>query len=434
MTTTLEPDVHVPDARSAAPSRTQAAPSPTFADASDDIDKTSRQASTALMWTCLVLAPFIAFVGFYLSFHNLTAAAHDRFGFPTIGQARLFALGVDGAIVLFLAGDLFFVSRGRHAYPVLRPAAHLMTVGTIWFNATAMGPITEHWDKAIPHAFMPVLFVVTIEAGRHYLIQAAELEMGLGRQSAPFARWILAPRVTFAMWSRMKQWGYTYEEVMDLEQERAIYGVWLEHREELEAGHEEGMVSALDRLPITMKKFGMSVDDALALPDKMRRQAQERDQRATAAEIHLSLAAEKAAADAEAQRLQIQGEIDRVRASVAAETGIAEARAEASTAGARLEATSAVAAAKRAAEAADRQAEIEAAAEQSAKVAEESAKEQAALAKAAQESAKIAEAKRQEAEAKRITAEESAKEQAALAKVAEESAKIARAEQQTAEA
>ncbi|MFC3238235.1 DUF2637 domain-containing protein, partial [Streptomyces nitrosporeus] len=189
---------------------TRPSPSGTFEDAAAGTSPgTAKRASTALMLTCLVLGPFIAFAGFYLSFHNLTDAAQDRFGFPTVGQARLFSLSVDGAIVLFLAGDLFFVSRGRRTYWMLRPAAHLMTAGTIYFNATAHGDVLKHLDKALPHAFMPVLFVVTIEAARYYLIQAAALEMGLGRTGAPLARWILAPRVTFGMWSRMKQWGYT---------------------------------------------------------------------------------------------------------------------------------------------------------------------------------------------------------------------------------
>ncbi|WP_406377064.1 DUF2637 domain-containing protein (plasmid) [Streptomyces virginiae] len=441
MTTTLEPGVHVPaparpeapSPTSAVPSRTSAEPSPTFAEAPVEAPETTRKAGIALGLVCLVLAPFVATVGFYLSFHNLSQAGLDRFGFPTLNQAKLFAGGVDGAIVLFLAADLFFVSRGRRTYWLLRPMAHVMTGATIYFNAAAHGVILDHLDKALAHAFMPVLFVICVEAGRHYLVQAAALEMGLDR-GIPFTRWFFAPGTTWAMFSRMKVWGYSYETVMELERDRAVYNVWLEHREELEAGHKEGEVSALDRLPQTMKKFGMSVDDALALPDKMRRDDQKRRQDAEAASLRLDLEKEKADAEAEKERLRVQAEIDAVRASVKANTGIAEARAEAATAGARLQATTAVTAAKRAAEESDRRAAAEAAAEESTKVAEERAKAEAANAKVAEASAKLAEAERQEREAKRLAAEDKAKEEAALAKVAEESAKKAIAEQQTAEA
>ncbi|MEU8886108.1 DUF2637 domain-containing protein [Streptomyces hydrogenans] len=448
MTTTVEPIHRVPapadTTERTASSGTRTAPSPTQASASGTFEdtpdaapvtdpKTTERASTALMWACLILAPFIAFVGFYLSFHNLTAAAQNRFGFPTIGQARLFALGVDGAIVLFLAGDLFFVSRGRRTYWMLRPAAHLMTAATIWFNATAHGSLAQHWDKAIPHAAMPILFVVTIEAARHYLIQAAALEMGLGRTGAPLARWILAPRMTWAMWSRMKQWSYTYEEAMALEQKRAIYGVWLQHREELEAGHEEGMVNALDRLPMTMKRFGLSVEDALALPDTMRREAQERQQKAEVAKLHLALAKEKADAEAEIERLKVQGDIDRVRASVKAGTGVAEAEGEAAEATARLQAATTLQAAERAATAAQRQADAEEAAEESARIATAEAQKKAALAKVAEDQARVLEAQRKQTEESSKLAIAKAQEKAALAKVAEDEARVLEGQRKVAE-
>ncbi|WP_327419716.1 DUF2637 domain-containing protein [Streptomyces sp. NBC_01233] len=445
MITTMEPGVHAPaPTRTDPPSRTPAVPSPTPAPASTTVadapaqapaatPQTTRRASIALGLVCLFFAPFVAFVGFYLSFGNLSMAGFERFGFPTMNKAKLFAGGVDGAIVLFLAADLFAVSRGRRAYRLLRPMAHVMTGATIWFNATAHGPVLDNLDKALPHAAMPILFVVCVEAGRDYLVQAASLEMGLGRQSAPLARWFLDPRTTFAMWSRMKQWDKTYDEAMDLERRRAIYGVWLEHREELEAGHEDGQVSVLDKLPMKMKKFGLTVEEALALPDQMKADDQKRRQQAAAAKLQLELAEEKADAEAEKERLRVQGEIDRVRASVNADTGIAEARAEAATAGARLEATTALTAAQRAADAAEREAAAEAAAEESAKVATERAKEKAALAKVAEDDARVLEAERKKAEESAKLAVEQAKEKAALAKVVEDEARVLEGQRKVAE-
>ncbi|MFE3907218.1 DUF2637 domain-containing protein [Streptomyces sp. NPDC059153] len=445
MTTTVEPMHRVlapvdtaarpaPSPTRTKPSRTSPEPSATFEDAPVTTPETTRRASIALGVVCLAFAPFVAFVGFYLSFGNLSMAGFERFGFPTMNKAKLFAGGVDGAIVLFLAADLFMVSRGRRPYPLLRPAAHLMTAATIYFNATAHGAIAEHLDKALPHAAMPILFVVCVEAGRHYLIQVAALEMGIDRQSAPLARWFLDPRTTFAMWSRMKQWDKTYDDAMELERERAIYGVWLEHREELEAGHEEGQVSVLDKLPMKMKKFGLSVDEALALPDKMRDDEQERRQQADAAKLQRQLASEKAEAEAEAERLRIQGEIDRVRASVKAGTGVAEAEAEATEAQARLQATTTLNAAQRAADEAERRAAAEDAAEESAKVATERAKEKAARAKLVEESAKEVAALAKVTAEKALVAEAEAKEKAEKAKAAEESAKVAEADRRVAEA
>ncbi|MFJ4577527.1 DUF2637 domain-containing protein [Streptomyces sp. NPDC088846] len=435
MTTTIEPPITAPAPVVRPASGTRPTPSATPVDASPaqqtEARRVSRKTKISLIAFGITGSVLIGVIGFLLSFDNLTAAG-VRWGFGD--RASWFAVGVDVSILTFLVVDLILVIFDvRFGLP--RFLAHLMTGATVFFNATAHGSPFEHPVRSVAHGLMPVFFVAGIEAGRRLLIKQAALERGREHDPIPLNRWALAPIATTRLFRRMKLWEIrSYTTAVDLERNRAIYEVWLKHREELESGKEDDQVGELDRLPMTMKKFGMSVEEALALPDKMRRDEQERKQKAAAAELHLTLAAEKSDAEAETERLRIQGEIDRVRASVKADTGVAEAEADAAEATARLQATTALQAAERAATAAERQAAAEADAEQSVKVAEAKAKEKAERAKLAEESAKeTAElAKKKASEA--LVAEADAKKSAAEAKTAEESAKVAEADRRVAEA
>ncbi|MGW2866426.1 DUF2637 domain-containing protein [Streptomyces sp. NPDC001205] len=431
MTTTVEPQTAAPSPATPAAAHT---PSRTEATSSRTSETRPTVQERLTFWLSAVGIPgalLIGAIGFGLSFHNLTAAG-EKWGFGD--NANWFAIGVDASIVTFLVIDLLLTLIGVR-FGLLRLLAHLMTLATIVFNAAAFGSPLDHPVRSAAHGLMPVLFIVGVEAGRRVLLKHAALQKGKEYEPIGLNRWLLAPLSTWSTWRRMQIWDVpSYSKMLTMEQDRAVYRAWLDHRQEIEAGHKKGNVSALDRLPITMRRFGLTVDEALALPDKMRRDELRRTQEAERRALALTLEQEKATAEAEKQRLRMQADIAAVRAEVEAETTVAQARAESAGATARLEAATVLSAAERAAEETARRAAAEKTAEESAKIATERAKEQAALAKTAQESAKIAEANRLEAEAKRLTAEESAKEQAALAKVTEESAKAALAEQQIAEA
>jgi hypothetical protein len=391
----------------------------------------SRTTKIWLIGLGIVGSVVIGSIGFLLSFDNLTRAG-ERWGFGD--RSSWFAAGVDASILTFLVVDLILVIFDVK-FGLLRRLAHLMTAATVFFNATAHGNPLDHPVRSLAHGLMPVLFVSGIEAGRRVLIKQAALERGREHDPIPAHRWFLAPWATWSLFRRMRLWDVrSYTLAVTLERDRAIYDVYLKHREELEAGHEEGKVGALDRLPMTMKRFGLSVDDALALPAKMKRDEQQRQQDAAHEALLLELDKERGEAEAEKQRLLMQGEIDRVRASVKADTGVAGAEAETAEAEARLRATTVLNAAQRAAAAAERQAAAEAAAEESAKIAEERSKEQAANAQAAEDAARVLEADRKQAEESARIAAAQANEQAVNAQAAEDAARVLEADRRAAEA
>ncbi|MFJ6239530.1 DUF2637 domain-containing protein [Streptomyces griseus] len=395
----------------------------------------------------------VAAIGFWLSFGNLTDAARTKFGFDPGASSLMFALGVDATIVVCLIGDLMFAAKGR-AFWLLRPVAHAFTVLTIYLNATAHDLLRE----AVPHAAMPIVFVVLVEAGRHYLVQEAHLEMGIGRDPIPWHRWILHPISTGRIFRTMKIWEMTYTQVRTQRRELAIYRVWLAHREEIEAGLEAGQVGVLDRLPVLLAPHGVPVEKALALPARMRRAEQQRTQRQEREALDLKAEAERHARElehreeleataAEAERLKAAGELAQLRARVTGQEKVALAEADGATAAAELAAQTTLAAARRAATEEDRRTALEEAAEETArtaeakrKAAEEAARATEADRKTAEDQARIARAKADEARATadeaaaKVAAEEAARESAARSKAtAEDLAKAAEIELRAAE-
>lgn len=373
----------------------------------------------------------VAAIGFWLSFGNLTEAAHTKFGFTPGTTSILFALGVDATIVVCMIGDLMFAARGR-AFWLLRPVAHAFTALTIYLNATAHDQLRE----AVPHAAMPIVFVVLVEAGRHFLVQEAELEMGIGRDPIPWHRWILHPISTAGIFRTMKIWEMTYTQVRTQRRELAVYRVWLAHREEIEKGLEAGQLGVLDRLPVLLAPHGVSVDEALTLPARMRRAEQKRLQRQEREALDLKAdsqrharalehQAELEATEAEAQRLKASGELAQLRAQVTGQEKVALAEAEGATAAAELHAQTTLAAARRVATEDERRTALEEAAEETARTAE--AKKAAAEADRA-----AAEIARTAAEERARTVQAQAAEARATADQAAATARTEEAEQEAA--
>lgn len=495
MTTTLEPDLRVPaparpeaeSPTSTTPSRTSAQPSRTFAEADDEPDDKPKSRHLWLMIPLAVVAVLAgltaAGVGFALSYGALRSAA-VAWGF-TGWQSYAFPLGVDGLIIALYTADLVLAWR-RMARPWVRITAHALTAVTIALNVSAAvdglpGSPTlpeafgQDFGRLLGHAMMPIAYVILTEVARWAIARTARLEAGLDAdQALTLAEWALNFSATWKIFQHAKTYPVPYAEARVHVRELAIYRVWQKERALYAGGTAEDRASVLDRMPALLAPYGVSVDDARAIPamrleqeqaqeaerrradrqreeerkqqqrdeeraDQQRQREREQEELAEQRERERQERedAHRARMDAlqkEAEETRQHGELAELKATVDGQSRSATHRAQAAVATAEIQATTATTAAQRAAAEAERVAAAEALAETSAKVAAERAKEEAASATLAEESAKKADAIRRAREADRLAAEESAKLKAASAKVAEESAKLALAEQQIAEA
>ncbi|MFF4013317.1 DUF2637 domain-containing protein [Streptomyces sp. NPDC001717] len=359
----------------------------------------------------------VTIIGFAASYSTLAAMA-EAAGFAT-WLAPWIPIGIDGAIIGFLALDLYLTGR-RIPWPLLRFGAHAMTAATVVINAAGgtivkaaadgaavAGPVRVLW-----HALMPILFVVGVEGARRLIVHAAALEDGTASDRIPLHRWVLAPVRTGRLYRRMRLAVVrSYPEMVEREQALEGYRVWL--TQELKG--DLSKATEVQLLPMTMAPRGYTVEEALALPAKWRAEAAER----------FRAEAERERAEAERQRRQAKE--DKLRAledasdievathEQAARTGTAAAQAEAAKAAAESAAQAAKAAAEHRRTAAERQALAEAEALESAEAA-------AARRKAAED---FAAAERAEAEAERQRAE---KEKAAAEAVRQRAAAVRHAE------
>lgn len=340
MTTTIEPPVRVVDPFAPVPgartpetasgtqpiaSGTQPAASGTTPDAPSDAGPdVSRKVKIALGIAAVIGGCVMGAIGFYLSFGNLSKAGHTVFGFSE-DDAPYFAVGVDVAIVTCLVLDLFMATI-RTSWPLLRLLAHAMTVASVYFNAAAFGAIQDHVDKALSHGLMPVLFVIGVEAGRRILVHQAALPAD--HDTIPGHRWALAGPTTWRIFKVMKIWDLPYSEVVTRQRERAIFNAWTEYKAEIaKAGLEEGSEEALARLPKKLEPYGMTVDEALALPDRMAREELRRQQEADKRGRDLELERERAEHQAEKERLAHRKEMASLTADLSATEGVAGAQA-----------------------------------------------------------------------------------------------------------
>ncbi|MFE4019963.1 DUF2637 domain-containing protein, partial [Streptomyces sp. NPDC059101] len=169
-------------------------------------------------------AILIAAIGFTGSYAAVRALAEKK-GFGAF--AVVFPIGIDAGIVVLLALDLL-LTWTRIPFPLLRQTAWLLTAATIAFNGAAA------WPDALGvgmHAVIPVLFVVAVEAARHAVGRIADLTADKHMEGVRLARWLLAFPSTFRLWRRMKLWELrSYEQVIQLEQDRLIYQARLRAR------------------------------------------------------------------------------------------------------------------------------------------------------------------------------------------------------------
>ncbi|MFD9952455.1 DUF2637 domain-containing protein [[Kitasatospora] papulosa] len=170
-----------------------------------------------LITTVIALTVLLAGIGFAGSYTAVRHLAEAK-GFGEF--ALVFPIGLDAGIVVLLALDLL-LSWLHMPFPMLRPTAWLLTAATIAFNGAAAWPDPVGTGM---HAVIPVLFVMSVEAGRHAVGRIAEITADRDMDSIRLSRWLLSPLPTFKLWRRMKLWELrSYEEVIKLEQDRLVY-------------------------------------------------------------------------------------------------------------------------------------------------------------------------------------------------------------------
>ncbi|WP_051703570.1 DUF2637 domain-containing protein [Streptomyces sp. NRRL F-5630] len=267
----------------------------------------------------------LAGIGFTGSYDTLRNLAEDK-DFGLFSYA--FPIGIDAGILVLLALDLYMM-RKRMPLPILRWAAHGLTAATVAFNAAApQGPWTADPLAASMHGVIPVLFIIAVEAARHYIGRMADLLAGeapLG--SVPLTRWILSPLTTPRLARRMRLYNLPYKEVAAQYQQLRIYREGLRQKYDADERGWRKAATANEMLPFKLAPFGFSVERALAVPleeetKRVEREAQAAVQRAEA-EI------QRVKTDVQLGAARIQAEVDKIRAEGQLKIAKAEAEREA---------------------------------------------------------------------------------------------------------
>ncbi|WP_228994398.1 DUF2637 domain-containing protein [Streptomyces sp. DH8] len=383
-----------------------------------DTAPNDERAMKAIIWTAVICALVLAAIGFVGSYTAVRKLAEEK-DFGSFSHA--FPIGIDAGIIVFLALDLILCHK-RMPLPPLRWVAWALTAATVFYNASAGDKgITEDPLAAAMHATIPILFIGSAEAARHYIARLAQITADKHIDGVPLTRWLVAPLSSLRIWRRMRLWNIrSYETVINLEQEVRIYRAQLKK----EHGRRWRRKAGADQiLVLELAASGMSVAEAIDLPY---REAQKR----TEAEAKRNA---EARAEAEAKReAEVRAELEATKAEAKRRAELAEAEAAEAEARTRSEAAAEVA---RLEVEAKRRAETEAA---RLLVAETEAK-LATIARAEEAARSEAELKRrqQQAEVDRLNAEQQARDaeaQAEAARQARETKAREEAQRLTAEA
>jgi len=348
----------------------------------------------------VVAGTVVTGVGFALSYNALVASA-TGWGFGRWG-ARLFPIGVDGLVIALYAVSLVLAWL-RMPKPMLVLFAHAGTAVTITLNVLAAADsapgrpgvrdlLFTDPGRLLSHAVMPAAYVVLVEAARHLIVRSARLESGDGRGGElSLADWVLDGPTTWKVYRLATTRSMTYAQARGIRRELEIHKLWIQYREEIETARreaeaageefdEDARVTVLDRLPMLLAPYGVTPQEALAMPGRMR--AQEQQRRADRARADQLLAHKKKAEDrdrahadrmadltAKAEEVRKQGELDVLTAKVEGETQAAAHQAAALADEAGIEASARRSRAERAATEEQRRIEAQAQAEESARTA-----------------------------------------------------------------
>ncbi|WP_328380691.1 DUF2637 domain-containing protein (plasmid) [Streptomyces sp. NBC_00440] len=267
----------------------------------------------------------LAGIGFTGSYNTLRHLAEGK-GFGLFSYA--FPIGIDAGILVLLALDLYMM-RKRMPLPILRWAAHGLTAATVAFNAAAPpGPVMDDPLAASMHGVIPVLFVVAVEAARHYIGRMADLLAGetpLG--SVPLTRWILAPLSTPRLARRMRLYNLPYKEVAAQHQQLRIYREGLRQKYDSNEQSWRKAATPNEMLPFKLAPFGFSVERALGVP--LDEETKHIQRAAHAAVQRAEAEIQRVKTDVQLGEARIQAEVDKIRAEGRLKIAKAEAEREA---------------------------------------------------------------------------------------------------------
>ncbi|MFD0449350.1 DUF2637 domain-containing protein [Streptomyces indonesiensis] len=267
----------------------------------------------------------LAGIGFTGSYNTLRHLAEGK-GFGSFSYA--FPVGIDAGILVLLALDLYMM-RKRMPLPVLRWAAHGLTAATVAFNAAAPpGPVSDDPLAASMHGVIPVLFIIAVEAARHYIGRMADLLASatpLG--SVPLTRWILSPLTTPRLARRMRLYNLPYKEVAAQHQQLRIYREGLRQKYDKDERRWRKAATANEMLPFKLAPFGFSVERALGVPLEEETKRIEREAQAAVQRAEAQI--QRVKTDVQLGAARIQAEVDKIRAEGQLKIARAEAEREA---------------------------------------------------------------------------------------------------------
>uniref|UniRef100_UPI0030E0CDF6 DUF2637 domain-containing protein n=1 Tax=Streptomyces tubercidicus TaxID=47759 RepID=UPI0030E0CDF6 len=262
----------------------------------------------------------IAGIGFAGSYHTVTALGEEK-GFGELAGA--ITLGVDIGIGVFLALDLLLTWL-RIPFPLLRYGAWLLTTATISFNASSSWPDPVGVGM---HAVIPLLFVIAIEAARHAVGRGADIVADKHIEYPPFSRWLTHPIDQAIIVRRQRGWNVRdYRDVIRHRKEVRIYKARLRK----DHGKKWRRTAPADKLLVLqLAHYGMTIAEAIEMPEAEARKAAEAKRKAEAAEAEAKHRAELAEAEAEAKRRTEVAEAEAAEAEAKSRIETAKAEAEA---------------------------------------------------------------------------------------------------------
>ncbi|MEE1783048.1 DUF2637 domain-containing protein [Streptomyces sp. SP17BM10] len=278
------------------------------------------------------LAVGVSTIGLVASYKAVEAkaalpAAEGGWGWE---EPWMLPVAVDLAILAFSIVNLLLIRWEREAAWV-KWVPRALTGLTIWLNWQAGASGTA----AAGHAGLAALWVVFSEIAAHlYAGHIGRLRGRVRMDGIRPSRWLLSPIATAQIARQMKLWEITsYTQALELEKSRQVYAELLTQRHGKKWRRK---ASRPELMPITLAKFGVTVEDALSEParraekDALRKHEAEVRTRALAlrmaeeeatealAAVERQAAIDSAKARAEAERLLAEAE--RIRAEQEART------------------------------------------------------------------------------------------------------------------
>lgn len=156
-------------------------------------DDTGAEQMAASVIVALVAMLWLA--GMTLSFTSVSDAVEPYVG----GYAPIVPLGVDIGIAAFTGLDLL-MAKMRMRTRWLRLVPWSLVATTVYLNVAD----ETDWLGRVTHGVLPLLAVVVVEAGAHYIrVRAGLSDETQPRERLGLALWLLAPVSTAALYRRM---------------------------------------------------------------------------------------------------------------------------------------------------------------------------------------------------------------------------------------